>query len=117
MNDAIEAFRAVGEPTRFRALRILITAGRELCACEIIDVLKKPQYTISKSLGGLVSAGLVDERREGRMMMYSLIHGSVNDSIFAAVSSARATDAIAEDQDRLLARLPQRSGGERVAGC
>jgi ArsR family transcriptional regulator, arsenate/arsenite/antimonite-responsive transcriptional repressor len=124
MKDAIETFKAVGEPTRFRALRILIDAGMELCACEIIDVLQKPQYTISKSLGGLVAAGLIDERREGRMMMYNLVHGAFNDAIFESVRFAPSgqspefsTDTLAQDHQRLLARLSQRSGGECVSGC
>jgi ArsR family transcriptional regulator, arsenate/arsenite/antimonite-responsive transcriptional repressor len=117
MKDAVEAFKAVGEPTRFRALRILVEAKVDLCACEIIDVLEKPQYTISKSLGILVDAGLVDERREGRMMMYSLVHTSMNDSVFAAVSSATAPRELASDHERLLARLAQREGCECVAGC
>jgi len=117
MRDAIEAFKAVGEATRFRALRAMLDAGSDLCACEIIDILQKPQYTISKSLGILVTAGLVDERREGRMMMYSLVHDGLNDSVFAAVASV-PVDADAElagDHERLLARLARRVGGECIA--
>jgi ArsR family transcriptional regulator, arsenate/arsenite/antimonite-responsive transcriptional repressor len=117
MRDAVELFKAVGEPTRLRALRLLVDAKVDLCACEIIDVLEKPQYTISKSLGILVDAGLIDERREGRMMMYSLVHSSVNDSLFAALSSVPSTEELASDHERLLARLAQREGCECVVGC
>jgi ArsR family transcriptional regulator len=125
MKDAIEAFKAAGEPTRFRALRLLIDAGVDLCACEIIDILEKPQYTISKSLGGLVAAGLIEERREGRMMMYSLIHGTFNDCLFAALSAAlpegqsqgSTTDTLATDRERLLSRLSLRREGEYFVGC
>ncbi len=108
MRNPIEAFKAIGEPTRFRALRLLVQAGEELCACEIIDALEKPQYAISKCLGVLVAAELVDERREGRMMMYSLAHGPMNDSLFAAVANVPFTDELAEDAKRLKARLSQR---------
>jgi ArsR family transcriptional regulator, arsenate/arsenite/antimonite-responsive transcriptional repressor len=119
VKDALEAFKAAGESTRFRALRALIDAGVDLCACEIIDTLQKPQYTISKSLGILVAAGLVDERREGRMMMYSLVHNSINESILAAVASVpRLGDAeLSGDHERLIARLEQRTEGSCVAGC
>jgi ArsR family transcriptional regulator, arsenate/arsenite/antimonite-responsive transcriptional repressor len=117
MKDTIDAFKAIGEPTRFRALRILVEAKVELCACEIIDVLEKPQYTISKSLGTLVDAGLVDERREGRMMMYSLVHASVNDYLFKAVAKAEPDKDLAADSRRLVSRLAQREGGACVAGC
>jgi ArsR family transcriptional regulator, arsenate/arsenite/antimonite-responsive transcriptional repressor len=117
MQRTIEAFKSVGEPTRFRALRILIDAEKELCACEIIDVLLKPQYTISKSLGALVAAGLVEERREGRMMLYNLVHGPLNDNIFAAIGSIDRDEELSGDHERLVTRLALRVEGEGIKGC
>jgi ArsR family transcriptional regulator, arsenate/arsenite/antimonite-responsive transcriptional repressor len=102
MNELIEAFKAAGEATRLRALRLLLDADRDLCACEIIEVLQKPQYTISKSLGALVAAGLVEERREGRKMMYSLLRGPRNEAIFDAIRSLspEAGSELAMDRER-----------------
>jgi len=117
MKDTIDAFKAIGETTRFRALRLLVEAKVELCACEIIDVLRKPQYTISKSLGALVDAHLIDERREGRMMMYSLIHSPMNDSLFKAVAKAEADGELQSDSKRLAIRIAQREEGVCVRGC
>jgi ArsR family transcriptional regulator len=117
MKDTIETYKAVGEPTRFRALRLLVEAKVELCACEIIDVLQKPQYTISKSLGTLVDAHLIDERREGRMMMYSLIHSPMNDSLFDAVVNAASDKELESDSRRLASRLAERKDGRCVRGC
>ncbi len=117
VKDAIDAFKAIGEPTRFRALRLLVEARVELCACEIIDVLEKPQYTISKSIGALVDARLIDERREGRMMMYSLVHGPMNDYLFKAVAKAEPDAELAADSKRLAARLARREAGACVSGC
>jgi Predicted transcriptional regulators len=117
MKDAIEAFKAIGEPTRFRALRLLVEAKADLCACEIIDVLQKPQYTISKSLGALVAARLVDERREGRKMMYALAHSPMNDALFKAVAKAEPDKELASDSRRLAARLAEREDGACVSGC
>jgi ArsR family transcriptional regulator len=117
MKNDIEAFKAIGESTRFRALRLLVEAKVELCACEIIDVLQKPQYTISKSLGVLVDARLVDERREGRMMMYSLVHSPMNDSLFKAVAKAESGKELESDSKRLAARLVRREKGACVEGC
>jgi ArsR family transcriptional regulator, arsenate/arsenite/antimonite-responsive transcriptional repressor len=119
MKNAILAFKAVGESTRFRILRALIEAGSEVCACEIIDALDKPQYAISKGFGILVAAGLVSERREGRRMMYNLIHDSFNDPLFAAIASVETGDGteISEDIARLAERLAKRVDGECVAGC
>lgn len=104
-----ESFKALSDITRFRALRILVLSKAELCACEIIDSLEKPQYAISKALGALVDAGLVDERREGRMMIYSLAHGPMNDAIFQAVAAAPADEELVADEGRLTQRLAKRS--------
>jgi ArsR family transcriptional regulator len=117
VRNTIEAFKAVGEPTRFRALRLLVEAKTDLCACEIIDVLEKPQYTISKSLGALVDAGLLDERREGRMMMYALAHNPVNDAIFQAVAKVPPNEELTADRKRLDARLARRENGACVYNC
>jgi ArsR family transcriptional regulator len=117
MKSEIEAFKAVGENTRFRALRALIKAEVELCACEIIDALQKPQYTISKSLGILVSAGLIVERREGRMMIYSLMHNPSNDAIFEVVGNSPLDGELRDDEIRLMARLERRVQGLCVAEC
>jgi ArsR family transcriptional regulator, arsenate/arsenite/antimonite-responsive transcriptional repressor len=116
MKDAIDAFKAIGEPTRFRALRILVEAKEELCACDIIDVLQKPQYTISKSLGALVDAELVDERREGRMMMYSLVHSPMNDFLFKAIAKAEPGAELSGDSKRLASRQAKRELGACVGG-
>jgi ArsR family transcriptional regulator len=117
MRNTIEAFRAVGEATRFRALRAMIDAASDLCACEIIDVLQKPQYAISRSLGILVAAGLVSERRDGRMMMYSLVHTPTNDAIFAAVRDSPRDGEARDDDARLEARLARRTGDSCIPGC
>jgi ArsR family transcriptional regulator len=108
MRNPIEAFKAIGDPTRFRALRLMIIADRELCACELIDALAKPQYAISKALGVLVDAELIDERRDGRMMFYSLKQGAVNEALFEAVRKVTETEDLAVDAMRLETRLSMR---------
>ena len=108
MRNPIEAFKAIGDQTRFRALRLMLLAGRELCACELIDALEKPQYAISKALGVMVDAELIDERRDGRMMFYSLNGGAMNDALFEAVKNVPETEELKADAKRLDARLSLR---------
>jgi len=72
MNKPFELFKSLGEENRFRIAALLVHAKRELCACEIIAALEKPQYTISKSMSTLAAAGLIEERRDGKMMLYRL---------------------------------------------
>lgn len=114
-----EIFKALGDETRLRIMRIMIKAGLELCACEIIDVLNKPQYTISKGLGTLVSSGFLSERREGRMMFYALISNSFNKSIFDSLTqiSCDSNPAFKNDFSRLAKRVSARKNGKCVEGC
>jgi ArsR family transcriptional regulator, arsenate/arsenite/antimonite-responsive transcriptional repressor len=120
MNKAYEIFKALGEENRFRITALLVKAGRELCACEIIDVLQKPQYTVSKSMSGLVQAGIAEERRDGKMMFYRLMReksdvASLLDTV--KIISASKTYQWKNDFVMLAARLTTRTGGKCVKGC
>jgi ArsR family transcriptional regulator len=115
VNIYIEKFKALGEETRLRAVRILAEADQELCVCEIVDVLKKPLYTVSKALSHLKMAGFVEERREGRLMTYRLIKNSFNAVLLASVESLPPHDPLYQDDfANLEARLGLREGGRCV---
>lgn len=114
MIKEVEIYKAIGEETRLRILRLLIKAEIEICACEIIDVLEKPQYTISKNLGILVNNGLISERREGRMMFYKLLDNlEFNKALFENIKLIKcASNEIFEnDLTRLTSRLQKRVNG------
>ena len=120
MIKEIEIYKSLGEETRLRIMRILIKADVELCACEIIDVLEKPQYTISKSLGILVKAGLIEENRNGRMMFYKLRRDDdFNRTIFENITLIRCGSATVFQNDflRLAERLALREDGKCVVTC
>jgi ArsR family transcriptional regulator len=113
MNQAIEAYKAAGEETRLRILRLLLQAPGELCVCEVVDALEKPQYTVSKSLTVLRNAQLVEERREGKFMMYRLLHSPFNDILFESFDRLPDPDSIYKaDSRRLAARLALRENGK-----
>jgi ArsR family transcriptional regulator len=63
-------FRALADQTRLRIIAIL--SHGELCVCHIQELLKLPQPNVSRQLGVLRSAGLVDGRREGTWVHYRL---------------------------------------------
>lgn len=73
MMDSVKVFKALGEPTRLRIVRLL--AERPLCVCELVFVLKIEQSRISHHLQILKDAGLVEDRREGRWMIYDIPAG------------------------------------------
>ena len=62
--------KALGEPARLRIVRLLKEGS--LCVCEIVGILGLPQYAVSRHLGTLRQAGLVEGWREGTWMHYRL---------------------------------------------
>lgn len=50
----------------------MLLARRELCVCQIMGVLGVSQPLISRNISLLNAAGLLDERREGKLVFYSL---------------------------------------------
>ena len=66
-----ELFRMLGDSTRVRMLYALLEAG-ELCVCDIAAVVGVPETSVSHALRLLRTAGIVRNRRDGRMIYYSL---------------------------------------------
>ena len=113
----LEKYKAVGEQTRFRIVRLLIKAGKSLCACELIDILKKPQYTVSKHLNILKRAEIVREHRDGRLMKYRLKNDSTfNKRLFKTIKAVEdvSNPIFKKDIERLGKRFSLRKGEKCV---
>jgi len=65
-----ESLSALSEPTRLR-IAVLLSKG-ELCVCELVEILKLPQSSVSRHMARLRSSGLVEDRREGKWVHYGL---------------------------------------------
>ncbi len=70
METDLEVFRACADETRLRVL--LLLRARELCVCELVEVLAMAQGKVSRHLAVLKRAGLVRSRREGTWIYYAL---------------------------------------------
>lgn len=83
--DMAQLFAALADPTRLRLLNLM--AGREVCVCYFVEILRQPQPKISRHLAYLRSAGIVTARREGKWMHYRIEwrKDSGADSILKAV--------------------------------
>lgn len=68
--SAVQVFKALADETRLRILNLL--SRQELCVCKIVEVLAIGQSKASRHLASLRHAGLVNDRREGLWMYYSL---------------------------------------------
>ncbi|HSD57330.1 MAG TPA: metalloregulator ArsR/SmtB family transcription factor [Methanotrichaceae archaeon] len=75
LSPEIKVFKAVADITRLRILKLLNEG--ELCVCEIMLALKKPQSSISHNLSILEDAGLIKERKDGKWCHYRLSDGAV----------------------------------------
>jgi len=64
-------FGILSDPTRLRAL-MLIQAEGELCVCELTFALDESQPKMSRHLGLMREAGIVEARREGTWMHYRI---------------------------------------------
>jgi len=68
-------FKAFGDPTRIRILHIL-SAG-EKTVNEIVELVDASQPTVSRHLGIMRDAGIVESRRDGQRIFYSLEKNTV----------------------------------------
>lgn len=75
----IKVFKAVADATRLRILKLLV--GGELCICEIMLALEKPQSSVSHNLSILEDAGLIKERKEGKWCLYRISNEAVMDMV------------------------------------
>lgn len=78
-----ELCHILGDKTRLRILQALQASESNVtCLCK---GLKLPQPTVSRHLAILRMAGLVDNRREGKEIHYSLNHQKGNGAAAAAL--------------------------------
>ena len=73
--DLAELFKVFGDSTRIRILFVLFEA--EVCVCDLAKVLNMTQTAISHQLRILKANKLVNSRREGKSVFYSLADGHV----------------------------------------
>lgn len=71
MRELSDIFKALGDETRLQIMALLLEHG-ELCVCDIEGVIGASQSKTSRHLRYLLHAGLVQDRREGVWMHYSI---------------------------------------------
>jgi len=84
-------FMALADKTRLRLLNLM--RQDEICVCFFTEVLGESQPKISRHLAYLRNAGIVEARREGKWMHYSISEpkdenaGKVLDEVLAWLAS------------------------------
>lgn len=97
-----QLFRALGDETRLRIVALL--AHGELCVCHLEQALELSQPTVSRQLGVLRAAGVVDARRAGTWVYYSISaqsHALVEAQLASLIAAFGAERALKADHARL----------------
>lgn len=81
--DAAELFKVFGDSTRVRILFLLVK--KEMCVCEIAQLLGMQQSAISHQLRVLKQTRLVKYRREGKTVFYSLADRHVETILYQGI--------------------------------
>jgi ArsR family transcriptional regulator len=107
------AFKALSDLTRLRVVRLLAANEAQICVCEFVDVLQERQYTVSRGLGLLERAGLVEGHRDGRWVYYSLVKrdDAVATLLHELVASVSGDEVFSLDQRRFDERMALREDG------
>lgn len=71
MHKEVALFKALSDPTRLR-LAVLLAIHGETCVCHLAAAVNEPDFKVSRHLGVLRSAGMVEVRRDGTWMYYQL---------------------------------------------
>lgn len=69
-NDSVRVFKAFCDENRLRILELLRTG--EKCACKLLDDLHITQPTLSHHMKILCDAGIVQGRKDGKWVYYSI---------------------------------------------
>ncbi len=75
--EAVSALRALGEQTRWRVMRLLVSKRHGMAAGDIAEALKVRQNTLSSHIAVLTRCGLLDGHRQGRQIVYVADSGIV----------------------------------------
>ncbi len=72
MKQFVRALKALSDDTRLKIFKLIVDKP-DICVCEIMEVLRMTQTRVSRNLAILKNAELVEPRRDGHWIHYSII--------------------------------------------
>jgi len=115
MQDTIKKYKALSKECRLRIINLLLKSNTPLCICEMMNAMNKEQYQISRCLGVLKDAELVNEDRDGRLLLYTLNYSDqINKLLFNSIEKSEKLSIFEKDLARLEERLSLRENGKIV---
>jgi ArsR family transcriptional regulator len=107
LNALATVFKALSDQARLRIINLLFFSG-ELCVCDIQAVMGFTQTKVSRHLAYLRKAGLVDDRRQGLWMLYSIARprNQEQEQILELLASLLKLNSVAQrDAKRLAGKI------------
>ena len=107
MKSFAPVFKALSDDSRLRIINLLFYSG-ELCVCDIEEVMGFTQPKVSRHLAYLRKAGLVDDRKKGLWMLYSIAkpRNEGHRKVLDFLADILRSDAVArKDAERLASRI------------
>ncbi|GBF21614.1 HTH-type transcriptional repressor AseR [Arenibacter sp. NBRC 103722] len=99
IENSLDSFKSMskilalaGSEVRLRIL-FLLNIEKELCPCDIADILKMSVPAVSQHIRKMKDAGIITSRREGQTLYYSLVKSEDNvlNGIFNSISTKKKT--------------------------
>lgn len=87
----VDAYKALADPTRRQILKLL--RDDDLAAGVIAEQFDMSWPSVSRHLGVLTSAGLVEGRRQGQQLIYSLTTSVLADIVTELADMGRLNDS------------------------
>ena len=117
MEEFVEYFKALGDITRLKILRLLMKAETNLCVCEIMDAIEDSHYNVSRHLKILKTAKLVKEKKDGKWVYFGLSNpqNPFHEGLLQAVRNI-PEDQLFHHAKRLMLRLSLRENDKCVDG-
>lgn len=114
MVEISEFFKVMSDETRLRILVLL--SKKEMCVCEICDVLNESQPKVSRHLAKLRDANLVRDERQGQWVFYyvNLNDGTALDILNIIVRNINEHPVLKNDMNKLVENISQDKLCKRV---
>ena len=93
MRELLAVMKGLADPSRLRIVAAL--QGRELCLCQVVELVGLATSTVSRHMSILEQARLVDARKEGRWTYFRLTNEQGRPEVREA--AALVLNALARD--------------------
>jgi len=81
----LQALKILSDEIRLKIVSLL--AENELCVCELMEALRMSQSRISNHLRILRNTGIIEAKREGKWIFYSLARGTMDKVLWEIVQA------------------------------